>query len=430
MIPSRARYILAGAILTGLVVLSCAKRGLVSETYPAEFYRVDKKLEIGPHEKNPRFLAYGDTQSGLRVVEKFAKKEVWWTPKAFIFPFYYLYNVGQGAVGGFDYLRHVPDYGGEERRLVRDAVFAVVMETKPDFLMDLGDICMYDGRRPSHWETFLQENRWDVPLLDEVAFVPVIGNHDRANDEEYGYPNYRAIFDYPRFYVVDFPDVALFVLDSDFILDQYGDVDDDDQDRLFERWFVSADGSDEPSWLEKELSKRKQKFKIVAMHHPLVSVGKHHFDWTNPKYGRNLPAKRQRLLDLLFDHGVQLLLAGHEHQYQHNTIERDGAGETRGRTGGAGDGRLGGGSGRVIHMLITSGGGAPIRSLPGEEEISKRLESYRHEGFIVKNVARYLVHNYSIIETGEDRLVIRTVGVDRELARPYPVLETVTIETN
>jgi hypothetical protein len=405
------RCLVAGVCLVGLLVSSCAKKGLVSEEYPPEFYRIEAKIDDGPHDKNPRFLAYGDTQSGVRIKQKFARKEVWWTWKAFIFPFYYLYNVGQGIVGGVNWLRHTPDYGGKERRLVRDAVYAEVLDSQPDFLVDLGDICMYDGRRPSHWEKFIQENRFDVPLLDEVAFVPVIGNHDRANDEEYGYPNFRAVFDFPRFYVLDYPDLALFVLDSDFLLDQNQHIDDEIQDGLFEKWFVSAQGASEPSWLESELAKRDQKFKVVAMHHPLATVGGHFFDWTNPNYGRNLIEKRRQLLELLFDEGVQLLLAGHEHLYQHNVIERP-----------ARDG--------AIHMLITSGGGAPIRSLPDKEEIAKRLESFDEQGFEVNNVTNYFVHHYSIVEIDTGRLVIRTVGVDSKIARPYPVLDTITIEAN
>jgi hypothetical protein len=405
------RCLVAGVCLIGLFVLSCAKKGLVSEAYPPEFYRIESKIDDGPHDKNPRFLAYGDTQSGVRIKQKFARKEAWWTWKAFIFPFYYLYNVGQGIVGGVNWLRHTPDYGGKERRMVRDAVYAEVLDSQPDFLVDLGDICMWDGRRPSHWENFIQENRFDVPLLDEVAFIPVIGNHDRANDEEYGYPNFRAVFDFPRFYVLDFPDVALFVLDSDFLLDQNQHIDDEIQDGLFEKWFVSAEGASEPSWLESELAKRDQKFKVVAMHHPLASVGVHFFDWTNPDYGRNLIDKRRQLLELLLDEGVQLMLAGHEHLYQHNVIgraARDGA----------------------IHMLITSGGGAPIRSLPDQEEIAKRLESFGEQGFEVNNVTNYLVHHYSIVEIDAGRLLIRTVGIDTKIARPYPILDTITIEAN
>jgi len=415
----------AGALAAG----ACAKKGLVSDEYPEEFYKIPRMMDEGPYDSNPRFLAYGDTQSGRRIKQKFGQKDVWWTWKAFIFPFYYLYNIGQGAVGGVNWIRNVPDYGEKERRAVRDAVYAEVMETRPDFLLDIGDICMYDGRRPQHWEKFIQENRFDVPLLEEVAFVPVIGNHDRANDEKYGYPNFRAVFDYPRFYVLDFPDVAIFVLDSDFILDQNQHIDDDEQDELWSKWFVSQAGAPGPSWLERELAARQQKFKVVAMHHAVATVGRHFSDWTNPDYGRNLLEKRRQLIDLFFDENVQLLMAGHEHLYQHNTISRVSGDDSPGETTTAAEH----GEPQVIHMLITSGGGAPIRSLPGEEEIQRRLDSYRKEGIVVKNVANHFVHHYSIVEVddvGPKRLVISTVGVEPELERPLPVLETITIEAN
>jgi hypothetical protein len=291
--------------------------------------------------------------------------------------------------------------------------------------MDLGDICMYDGRRPEHWERFIQENRIDVPLLEKVAFVPVIGNHDRANDEEYGYPNFRAVFDYPRFYVMDFPDVAIFVLDSDFILDQNQHIDDDEQDELWAKWFVSPEGAGKPSWLEKEMASRKQKFKIVAMHHPVATVGKHFSDWTNTKYGRNLLEKRRQLINLFFEQHVQLLMAGHAHVYQHNTISRVAADGVSPEDGG--------GEAGVIHMLITSGGGAPIRSLPGEEEIQRRLESFSEYGFVVNNVANHFVHHYSIVEVDDvdpSRLVVRTVAVEPDGGDPHQVLETITIEAD
>jgi len=417
-VPGKIVSLTLSLLLCGSALLAgaCARKGLVSETYPEEFYKIPRKMDVGPQATNPRFLAYGDTQSGLRIKQKFASKDAWWTWKAFIFPFYYIYNVGQGAVGGVNWLRNVPDYGEVERRMVRDAVYAEVVDSRPDFLMDLGDICMYDGRRPEHWETFIQENRFDVPLLEEVAFVPVIGNHDRANDEMYGYPNFRAVFDYPRFYVLDFPDVAIFVVDSDFILDQYQYFDDELQDQLWTKWFVSPPGSKELSWLERELASRRQKFKIVAMHHAVVTVGRHFSDWTNPSYGRNLLVKRRELLDLFFEEGVQLLMAGHEHLYQHNTIKR------------IGDGGDAGGR-KIIHMLITSGGGAPIRSLPGEDEIQGRLDSYRDEGFEVRNVANFFVHHYSIVEVDTAGLTVNTVGVDPDTVRPYPILETITIES-
>jgi hypothetical protein len=410
-IPGNLLRFTCAVLAPAIILTACAKKGLVSEEYDPQFYQVPRKIDFGPHESNPRFLAYGDTQSGTRIREKFARKEAWWTPKAFIFPFYYLYNIGQGVVGGVNYLRHKPDYGNKERRLVRDVVYAEVLDSRPDFVIDLGDICAYDGRRPEHWATFIQENRFDVPLLDEVVFVPVIGNHERANDERYGYPNFRAVFDYPRFYVLDFPDVALFVLDTDFVLDQNQHIDDGAQDELFEKWFVSAESSAEKSWLEKELASHRQKFKIVAMHHPLISVGRHYSDWTNPDYGNNLAEKRRDLLDLLFDEGVQLMMAGHEHVYEHNIVRRTGTED-------------------VIHMLITSGGGAPIRSLPDDEEIHRRLLSFSDSGFTVDNITSFLVHHYSVVEVDTGSLVINTVGVDPDIDPPYPVLETITIDAD
>jgi hypothetical protein len=181
--------------------------------------------------------------------------------------------------------------------------------------------------------------------------------------------------------------------------------------------------------LERELAARKQKFKIVAMHHAVATVGRHFSDWTIPDYGRNLAEKRRQLIDLFFEENVQLLMAGHEHLYQHNTISRVSGDDSPGESStGAEHGEP-----QVIHMLITSGGGAPIRSLPGEEEIQRRLDSYRKDGIVLENVANHFVHHYSIVEVDDvdpKRLVIRTVGVEPEIERPHQVLETITIEAN
>ena len=77
----------------------------------------------------------------------------------FIFPFYQLYLVGNGIVGGINYLRHEPDYGHRERRFVRDIVYAEAKRANVGFILNAGDITANDGRRPSHWATFLRENR-------------------------------------------------------------------------------------------------------------------------------------------------------------------------------------------------------------------------------------------------------------------------------
>lgn len=394
---------------------SCAKKGLVTEAFDEDFYRVETILEPGVHASNPRFIAYGDTQSGWRINEKFFRKENWWTWKALFFPFYYLYNFGHGAVGAIDWLRREPDYGGVERRLVRDAVYGEVVEEWPDFVVNLGDICLNDGRLPKHWRTFLEENRVDVPLLDKVAYIPVIGNHERANDEEYGYPNFRAVFDYPRFYVLDFPDLALFVIDSNLLVDQKHHIDDEEQDALFEKWFVAGPDAPQPGWLESELARRQQKFKIVMMHHPPVSIGRHNGDWTDSGHGNELPEKRRRLLNLFFEEGVQLVFSGHEHIYQHNVVRRrsdEGAGAAE------------------LHVLVTSGGGAPIRALYREKNVETARRAYLREGFIVDVAAQFETHHYSRVELNDNKLTVTTIAVEPGAEKPYPVLESITIEAD
>jgi len=404
---------LIGVVAAALVLSSCAKKGLLAEEYPASLYEGVARYPIRSYDRDPRFLAYGDTQSGWRVRVKFLRRERWLTKKAFIFPFYYLYNVGEAMVGTVNYMRHVPDYGGVERREVRDAVYAEAMKTRPDFLLHLGDMCMNDGRRPSHWATYLEESKQDVPLLSTLPVVPVIGNHEHANDEALGMVNYETVFpETPRFYVVDFPDLALFVVDSNFILDQYGNLGAEEQEALWKHWIVAPPG-EQPAWLQRELASHTQRFKIVAMHHPPVSMGRHFGDWSRTDWGTSLRAKRRQFIDLLMDNGVQLVLSGHEHIYQHTTVRRI-------RDGAAGE--------QVLHVIVTSGGGAPVRPLLSEDQIRDCERLFREDGLAVELIRNERINHYSVIDVSADSLTVQTVAVGARAAQ-RPILEDVVITT-
>ena len=136
----------------------CEKKGLITEKYHSDFYRVPKLLTDSSMEKNPRFIIYGDSQFGWRIKEKFLKRENWLTWKMLIFPFYEVYWLGNGAIGGVNRLRHVPDYGGRERRMVRYAIYTEAKQSEVDFIFHIGDM-PDDGRRPSDWAMFLNENK-------------------------------------------------------------------------------------------------------------------------------------------------------------------------------------------------------------------------------------------------------------------------------
>lgn len=386
------------AAVSTVVLSSCATQGLLTERYPAELYVGVDSLEVRSYDTDPQFLAVGDTQAGWRVNEKFLRSENWKTKKGFIFPFYYLYNIGQAMVGTVDFLRHDPDYGGVERRMVRDALYDEVQRRNPDFLLHLGDICLNDGRRPSHWATYLQESNVDVPLLKSVPVVPVIGNHERANDLRYGYPNFHAVFpSSPRFRVYEFPDLALFVVDSNFILDQNQHIAPEEQERLWRQWIVAPAG-ERPAWLQHELATHHQRFKIVAMHHPPLSFGHHHADWADSDYGDNLLAKRRDLINLLLDNGVQVVMAGHEHIYEHVVVRR------------VGDN---GPAAPRLHIVVTSGGGAPVRSLPDDDEVKEYRDGYLAQGFDADLLKRLSVYHFTAVDVTPAALSIDTYRIDK-----------------
>jgi hypothetical protein len=365
-------------------------------------------LSNEPKLTNSTFVVYSDNQASWRVQERFLAKSNWTDAKMLIFPFYQLYLIGNGLVGGINWLRHSPDYGGEQRRMVRDAVYGEAKRSQAAFVLNLGDMAADDGRRPSHWVSFLRENRMEHPLLTEVPYLPVIGNHEHANDPQFGLPNYRSVFDYPGFYVVELADAAVIVVNSGLIIDQYQDIDDDTQDRLFERWFVSSGESEGPAWLEKELASRDKRFKVVAMHHPPLTFAMHQRDWTDPSFGRELVRKRRLLLDLFRKHEVDVVLSGHDHLYQHNLLLYE--------------------SERQMHLFTAGGGGGPLRDVVDSETELKIQKSFKDEGMRVSMVERKKVHHYLVVTIHRDRLIIKAIQVTKDPQQPTELIEEIVIQ--
>lgn len=395
-----------GAVLA----LSCAGPGLVSERYPDSFYKIPVLMPADSLGHNPTFLVYGDTQGSWLVNEKFVKKRNWATWKMALVPFYQLYLLTNGFVGGIDYLRHNPDYGERQRAMVRDAVYREARDGTVDFLLHLGDMAANDGRIPEHWADFLEENKERHPLLREVPLLPTLGNHDRANDPGYGYPNYRAIFGYPRFYTMAFPDAMLFVVDSNFILDQYGYIPDAEQDSLFRQWFVSGD-PDAPAWLERKLLGCDKPFKLVSFHHPPFPFGGHYDDWSNPAYGPDLKGKRARLLHLLERTGVQVVFSGHEHFYQHSVWRYDGEDP-----------------GKKMHFIVSSGGGALLRDGPDEKHREEHERKLAAAGFDVELVDQAEEYHFTRVTITSTRMRISTIAVAEDPAVNGTIIEEIVID--
>ncbi len=120
------------------------------------------------------------------------------------------------------------------------------------------------------------------PLLDRgVKFYASLGNHDSREQRYYKYFN----MDGKLYYSFKAPkqDVRFFALESTYM----------DQDQI--------------KWLEDELKKSGEKWKIPYFHHPLYSSARSH--------GSQL--KLRAVLEPLFvQYNVSLVLNGHDHTYE------------------------------------------------------------------------------------------------------------------
>lgn len=395
-------------ILTAIIFnLSCASRGLVSEKYDTAFYEVPKLLPDTKFESNQPFILYSDNQAGFRVYHMALNKHRWSSPWMFAIPFYQLYLLGNGLVGSVNYFRHKPDYGQKSRLMVRDAIYDAAKESNAAFILNVGDITAHDGRRPENWKVFLDDYNKDHPILKEIPYFPVPGNHDRTNDTTYGWPNYKAIFGFPRFYTIEFPDAVIIILDSNFIIDQADELDNNYQDQLFSEWFVS-DNLDTQSWLEKQFDEYSEKsFKLIAMHHSPLSYAHHHDDWFQEKNGNDLIGKRRKLVDLFENNNVDLVFSGHEHIYQHNllkTTESD------------------------IHFIIGGGGGAPLRDPSSVKQIELYSKQFNSEGYNTEILKQEKIFHYYEINFDRLKLIVDVYEVTGNDDEPRRLADKIIIE--
>ena len=181
--------------------------------------------------------------------------------------------------------------GGRQAMAVAGRM-AETYRTKPFGLVSLlGDICYYGSFDDRYDDVFAKPMG---PLIDAgVGFELAIGNHDgnlghsdaslREIDAEL-----RLLGTPGRFYTSRHGPADFFYLDSSF------------------PGVFGPTSSEQWDWLDTALAEASGQWKIVALHHPLYSSGKH---------GSTVDA-RERLEPILRRHKVDLVLAGHDHDYE------------------------------------------------------------------------------------------------------------------
>lgn len=155
----------------------------------------------------------------------------------------------------------------------------------------LGDICYYGNISVRFEEVF---KRPMGPLIDAgVRFELAIGNHDaEIHHSDLGIEQIEAelrLLGTPGlFYATSHGPVDLFYLDSSV------------------PGLLGSSSSDQLEWLDDALATSSKQWKIVALHHPPYSSGRH---------GSTIGAQ-ELLTPVLVRHGVDLVLSGHDHHYE------------------------------------------------------------------------------------------------------------------
>ena len=377
-----------------LLIGSCARKGYVSDSVRPELYDFKRELPASTHERNPVFLVYGDHRPSWRVQEGFLDKRNWSKKRLLLFPVFLPGLLFNATFGGTAYLRGVPDVGSEMRRKVLNQIYEEVSRGDIDFIVHTGDM-VQNGTYHRQWEDFLIETAVEKPVMKLVPYYPTPGNHDRPNEKVYGRHNYDAVFPNSRFYTKKFKDVIMIFLESGVLFDQKGDFSSlTVQDSLYRKYIVSGPDSKKPSWLEEQLASAQEKYKIILIHHPLFSYGKHSRDW-DTTWGLNLKQKRKEITQLFKEYKVQLIIAGHEHYYEHNVLKFVSEGKDYN-----------------MHILVTGGGGTPVRSLVSLRKVNKWLERDMHDGYEVEMVNRAEEYHYCIVSVSENGINIEVVSVE------------------
>lgn len=171
--------------------------------------------------------------------------------------------------------------GGSDQYALLEQMFTVPFE----MMIHTGDIA-YDNGSIAQYES----NVFGVyaDLFRSVPFFPASGNHDYETLQ--GAP-FRAVFNLPgqeRWYSYDYGRVHFVALDTE------------------------ASYKTQAAWLDEDLAATTQPWKIVYLHRPPYSSGEHGSD----------TSLRTALAPVLERHGVQLVLAGHDHNYERVTPQK------------------------------------------------------------------------------------------------------------
>lgn len=232
--------------------------------------------------------------------------------------------------------------GGADQLALRDQMFGFPY----DFMIHTGDIAYDNGTIGQ-----LEDNVFGVygELLENLALFPAAGNHDH---QTMGGAPFRDVFALPgggdeRWYSYDWGRIHFAALDTE------------------------ADYATQAAWLDADLAASSAPWKVLYMHRPPYSSGPH---------GSDL-ALRKAIAPIAERHHVQLVLAGHDHDYE-RMIPQNG-----------------------VAYVVTGGGGRGTYSV-GESSFTAFSESVIHFVIVEVGIDELVLHAIDATGTEFDSMVV------------------------
>jgi acid phosphatase type 7 len=234
--------------------------------------------------------------------------------------------------------------GGSRQRQVLETLSQPAR--RGELILALGDNAYSDGT-----EAEFQDHLFTpmAALLREVPLFPSMGNHEYITNQGQPYlDNFYLPTNNPqrteRYYSFDWAHVHFVALDSNCAIG-----------------LASADRctlADQKRWLEQDLSATRQPWKVVFFHHP---------PWSSGSHGSQLKMRRE-FAPLFEKYGVDLVLTGHDHNYERSRPMR-------------GDGVAPSGTRGVVYLVVGSGG-ASLRDFPGSQPSWSAFRDNKNQGHL------------------------------------------------
>lgn len=229
----------------------------------------------------------------------------------------------------------------------------------PALVLHVGDLSQQEGTAAQLSATYFGVY---APLLGRVPFYPAPGNHEYYSDGAAPYLSALAPptsgvppADTGRYYSFDWGNAHFVSLDSSLLVNPTA------ADRML-------------NWLDRDLGRSTQYWRIVYFHHPPYPAG-HHLDDPLSE------VVRTRVVPILDRHNVHLVLSGHEHTYQRSLPLRAGV-------------PVAPGAGAVY--ITTGGGGGDLHTFGASPLVA---------------VAK-LVHHYLRCQVRDSQLSVTAISID------------------